>query len=809
MRDLLLGLRTLRTTPGVTVAAILSLALGIGATTTLFSVTRHVLLAPLPWPAADRLVMLWETSPETSSRWVAPANFVDWRRADGGAFTGMAAFDSVSHTLTGDGEAERLRGVSASGAFFTTLGQEAAEGRALRPSDDAPGAPCVAVLTAGLRARRFAGRPVVGSPLVLDDRPCTVVGVLPAAFQFPLMPRAEIWTNGDRGVPRSFPFPGDVTTVRDAHLIFVVARLAPGVSISDADARLRGIADNLARAYPDTNTGLGARVQALHEAVVGDVRRPLWLLQAGVVVLWLVACVNVAHLLVGRASRRAHEIAVRVSLGARRRDLVRQCLGEALAYALPGGVLGLLLALWAVDAVVSLAPAALPRVGEIAIDPIAVLAALAQTIGATLLVGLVPVLWTRRAPATALHGTARGGASRGARRWQRGLVVGELALAQVLVVGAWLFASSFAAATAVPLGYEPAGRLVAELPLTRRPDDGEEAGLTARRQFLDRVLARLAAAPGVRRAAAGFTAPLSGAPNRGVRIAGAPEPAPGAEPTADFQAVTPDFFTTLGIPLTGGRAFDARDDARSASVAIVNARFVAQYFGTASPIDREIGFGNGRRHRIVGVVGDTRYRRLEQAPEPAFYVPAAQSGEFWPYLSLAVDAAGDPAALAATLREAVREADPRQPVATLRPLTQIVDDALAARRLNTALVFTGSAIALLMAVVGAYGVMTSLAAARAREFSIRAALGAPGTHLGGGLLREATMLAVSAVVAGQIAAVVAGASWRALLFGVGASDPRLLAAAGATLILATLVACGPAALRVARANPVDALRNDS
>lgn len=806
MRDLMQGFRTLRGTPGVAIAAIASLALGIAATTALFTVTRHVLLAPLPWPDAGRLVMLWETSPESSSRWVAPANFVDWRREISGV-AGMAAFDSVSLTLTGDGEAERLRGVSASGTFFSTLGQTAAEGRVLDDADDAPGAPCVAVLTAGLRNRRFAGRAVVGQPLVLDDRPCTIVGVLPAGFQFPLMSRAEVWINGDRGVPRSFPFPGDVTTVRDAHLIFVVARLAPGVSIADADARLQGVASTLARTYPDTNAGLGARVESLHDAVVGDVRRPLWLLQAGVIVLWLVACVNVTHLLMGRATRRAHELAVRVSLGARRRDLVRQCLGEALAYALPGGVLGLLISLWAVDAIVAMAPAALPRLGEIAVDPITVLAAAAQTLGATLLVGLVPVLWAGRAPAASLR-RASGWttAAPAARYWQRGLVIGELALAQVLVVGAWLFASSFAAATAVPLGYTPQGRLVAELPLTRRPDDGDVAGLVRRRQFLDGVLTRLAATAGVRRAAAGFTAPLSGAPNRGVRVAGAPDPGPGREPAADFQAVTPAFFSTLGIPLVAGRAFDTRDDERSTPVAIVSARFAAEHFAGASPLEREILFGNGRRHRIVGVVGDTRYRRVEQTPDPAFYIPAAQNEEFWPFLSLVVDAAGDPTAVAAAIRLAVRQADAQQPIAALRPVSQIVDEALAARRLNTALVFLGSVVALLMAVVGAYGVMASLAAARAREFSIRAALGAPASRLGGGLLLEAAGLSVVAVATGQLAAAAAGRSWNALLFGVDATDPGVLAAAGATLIVATVLACGPAALRVARAHPVDALR---
>lgn len=808
MRDLILGFRTLRGTPGVAIAAIASLALGIGATTALLTVTRHVLLTPLPWPDAERLVMLWETSPETSSRWVAPANFVDWRRELTGVAS-LAAFDSVSLTLTGAGEAERLRGVSASGTFFRTLGQTAEEGRLLDDADDAPGAPCAAVLTAGLRARRFAGRPAVGQALVLDDRPCTVVGVLPATFQFPLMARAELWINGDRGVPRSYPFPGDVTTVRDAHLVFVVARLAPGLSAADAETRLQAVAENLARAYPATNTGLGARVESLHDAVVGDVRRPLWLLQAGVLVLWLVACVNVTHLLMGRAARRAHDLAVRVSLGARRGDLVRQCLGEALAYALPGGGLGLLLSVWAVDAIVGMAPAALPRLTEIAVDPITVLAAVVQTLGATLLVGLVPVLWAGRTPYASLAAAStRTTATPGARYWQRGLVVGELALAQVLVVGAWLFASSFAAATTVPLGYEPAGRLAAELPLTRRLD-ADDAERARRRQFLDRVLARLSSTPGVRRAAAGFTAPLSGAPNRGVRVAGAPEPAPGLEPSADFQAVTPAFFTTLGIPLQAGRGFETRDDEHAAPVAIVSARFAAQYFAGASPLDREIVFGNGRRHRVVGVVGDTRYRRVEQAPEPTFYIPAAQDEELWPFLSLLVDTTGDANAAAAVLRQAVREADGQQPIAALRPVTAIVDEALAARRVNTALVLTGSAVALLMAVVGAYGVMTSLVAARAREFSIRAALGAPAAQLGGGLLREAVILAGLAMVAGQLTAAAAGRSWSALLFGVATSDPRMLAAAGATLVVATLLACGPAALRVARANPVDALRVES
>jgi putative ABC transport system permease protein len=313
MRDLISGFRMLRRSPGLAAAAILSIGLGIGATTAIFGVVRHVLLRPLPYPDPAALMALWETAPDRDARWIAPANYVDWRRDTNDVFEELAAYDDVSAALTGAGEPERVRVMSASGTFFTVLRQAAAEGRTLLPEDDRAGAPCVAVLTEGFRARRFGSGASLGASLVLDDRPCTVVGVLPAEFEFPMLRRAELWINGDRGVPRSFPFPGDITAVRDSHLLHVIGRLRPGVTAAGAEAALQTIMARLAAQYPDTNANLGARVVPLHEEVVGNVRPVLWLLQATVLVLLLVACANVAHLLLGRAAARQQEIAVRMS----------------------------------------------------------------------------------------------------------------------------------------------------------------------------------------------------------------------------------------------------------------------------------------------------------------------------------------------------------------------------------------------------------------------------------------------------------------------------------------------------------------
>lgn len=810
MVRLLPGFRALGRSPGLAAAAIASIALGIGASAAIFSVVRHVVLAPLPFPSPERLVMLWETTPDDPARWVAPANYLDWQDAMTADVVSMAAFDSVSLTLSGSGDPERLRGVSASGTFFDTIGQPAAEGRTLRPDDDAPGAPCVAVLSAGLTRRRFSERPAVGAGLVLDGRPCTVIGVLPATFSFPLLPRAEIWVNGDRGVPRSFPFGGDVTTVRDAHLLFVVARLRPNVSPDAAAARLSTVAARLAAAYPATNTGLGARVMPLHEAVVGDVRRVLWMLQAAVLVLLFVAAANVAHLLIGRAASRGHELAVRVSLGAGRSDLARQMFGEALAYALPGGVLGVLLAAWGVDLIVAFAPPALPRAQSISIDWIVLGAAAALTLGTTVVVGMAPLLGGALTSSATLQTSGARVTRGGTRRWHRGLVVAELALAQVVVVAAWLLATSLDAATRVPLGYDTTQRIAAELTLAS-DRYGSAVSADAERTpvmgLVSAVLDDMAGLPGVRGVAAAFTAPLSGAPNRGIRIVGAAEPPASQKPDADFQVVTPGFFATLGLRLAAGRLLTATDDSRAAPVVVINEAFAARHFAGTEAVGRVIEFGN-RSHEVVGVVGDTRYRRVETAPYPTFYVPLAQSTEAWPFLAFLVWSDLDAAVVSTALRAAVRSADPSQAIASMRPLEAAVNEALAPRRFNTWLVLLFAAGTMLLAAIGAYGVTAALAAARTRELSIRAALGASGARLAAQVVGDAAMLAGAASVAGLAVAWLGGRGLDGLLFGVTARDPWPLAAAAGTVTTVALLAAWPAARRVRHTTPNEALRLD-
>ena len=814
MRELLLGFRQCRRAPALAAAAIVSIGLGVGATTAIFGVVRHVLLRPLPFAEPEQLVMAWETSPDNPARWVAPANFLDWRRDSAHVFDALAAFDTYSAALTGGSAPERVRGISASGNFFTTLGQPPAEGRLLVPDDDRPGAPCVAVLSEGLRARRFGGAtPALGATLVLDGRPCAVVGVLPASFAFPLHPTTEIWTNGDRGVPRAFPFPGDITTVRDSHLLFVVGRLRPGMTPAGAERELRAVMARLAVTYPDTNTGLGAHVETLQAAVVGDVRPVLILLQVTVVVLLLVASANVAHLLLGQVATRRRELAVRAALGARRSVLVRQLLGEALALALPGALVDLLLAAWGIHVLVALAPPSLPRLSEVTVDPAVLAFGLVLTCATTLAFALVPAVGAS-APAVApmlAHGPRVAG--RRHTGWHRALVVGELALAHVLVVAALLLSASLLAATRVDLGFASTGRLTAQLNLSRDPyqqpvpGGGEfTSNPRPRQQLIDAVLTRLAGTPGVRAVAASFTAPLGGAPNRGVRVEGSPEPPRGQEPDADFQAITPAYFHTLGITLTEGRAFTAEDHARAPAVAIVNRAFATRYLAGHPAIGSVVHFGGSRRHQVVGVVGDARNRQIERAAGPAIFVPFPQNDESWPFLAVTVWAAGDPAALAPEVRAAFAAADPNQPISSLRVVDDLLAEHLAPRRFTTGLLALFGLLALVLATIGAYGVLSLSVSARQREIAVRSALGASAARLRGLVLGEAMGLVALASVAGLGLALAAARLGQSLLFEVSSTSPAVLATAAVVVVVPALIAASLPAARAARTQPIEALR---
>jgi predicted permease len=812
MTDLRLAIRLARRHALLSLAAVLSLALGIGANTAIFTVLNHAVLRPLPYDQPDRVMVVWETMRGNLRRAVAPANFLDWRR-ETTAFSGLAGFDDFPATLTGLGEAERVRTVSASANFFEVLGVRAAIGRVMTASEDRAGAEPVAVLSDGLWHRLFASAAsAIGQKMVLNGIAYTVVGVLPASFDMAMVPGAEVWVSGDRGIPRSFPYPGDITSVRDSHLLAVIGRLADGATPQQAQAQLDAVMSALSPRYPQSNAGLGANVVPLHEEVVGDVRPLVVLLQVAVALLLLIACANVAHLLLGQAAGRQTEMSLRVALGAARGRLIRQLLAETFVLAVPGGVMGLLFAAAGIRALVAAAPASVPRLGEIAIDGSVLTFTLAMTLLTMIVFGFVPAWSSARTSASALaQGSQRltGGT---ARRWQQAIVIGELALAQMLLVGAGLLLVSFVQATRIDLGFATDGRVAAELNLTPeyvkpRGDDGL-IDPARKIQFITRVLDQVSQQSGVRAVAASFTAPLTGAPNRGIRIEGDPAAPANDQPNGDFQIITPDFFRAMGMTLQAGRAFDSSDRADSTPVVIVNQALVRKYFAGREALGQVLLFGGSKRHTIVGIVNDARYRSIEQPADPTFYLPLTQNDERWPFLTFMVwsDSWRAGASAPAVLRAAVREADPGQPISRLRSIDEIVSHSMAPRRFNTWLVALFAGAALLLAAIGTYGVMAFAVTSRTRELGLRAALGAAPRDLSRMVLGQGLALTAGASVLGLVAATVATRFMASMLFGVAPRDPWTFAGVAAVLSTVAIIATLVPAWRAMRVDPMVALR---
>ena len=814
MGDLRLALRLCLRHPLLSLAAIGSLALGIGANTAIFTVLNGSVLRPLPYVDPDDLVVVWETRADTPKRPVAPANFLDWRR-ETAAFSGLAAFDNFTATLTGVGEAQRINAVSASGNFFDVLGVGAQIGRALTPEDDRAGAAKVAVLTDGLWHQMYGGSAdALGKTMILNGVPHTVVGVLPRSFDMPMVAGGEVWMTGDRGIPRSFPFPGDITAVRDSHIIAVVGRLADGWTREQAQAQLTSVMTSLSQRYPSTNAGLGANLVPLHEEIVGDVRPLVVLLQIAVAVLLLIACANVAHLLLGQAATRQAEISMRYALGADRSRIIRQLLIETLTIAVPGGVAGLVIAIAGVRALVLVAPRNLPRLAEITVDPAVLLFTAAMTLVTAIVFGLGPALQTARTSANDLGRIGqRVAGHRGVGRGHQALVVGELALAQALLVGAGLLLVSFVHATRIDLGFAQADRVLAEVSLTPAylQPIGKDGHIDPAKKvrFINSVLDRVRSGPGVRAVAASSTAPLTGAPNRGMRIEGDPVLPPDQQPTADFQLITPDYFRALGMTLVAGRSFNAGDRADTPPVLVVNQALADRYFGGRNPIGRVILFGGSKRHEIVGVVSDARYRTVEQPADPTFYLPLEQNDERWPFLAFTVWTDGSAAAstgAAALVRAAVREADPLQPISRLRTVEEILSTSLAERRFNTWIVGLFAATALLLAAIGTYGVMAFAVTSRTRELGVRAALGATPVDLIRLVLGQGLLLTLVATAIGLVTAVALTRYMASMLFNVAPRDPITFALVAAILALVATAATLIPARRAMRVNPTEVLR---
>jgi putative ABC transport system permease protein len=790
--DLRYAVRTLRRSPGFTLVAVLTLGIGIGATTTIFSVLNAVVLRPLPYPEPDRLVWLWETTPDGADFSTSEPNYLDFRD-QARSFEHLAAAVDREVTLLGDGDAERLSAAEVTPNFFAALGVGPALGRAFLPEDAAAGSPMV-VLSHRLWRSRFEADPrVAGRSMELTRGSYTVVGVMPAGFAAPGDP--ELW----------LPLAPSPDAERDDSHLYMIGRLAPGATPRGAAVEMRSIASRLGAAYPESRGGWSVRLLPLRDRLVGpDLTRTMWVLMGAVGLLLLLMCANLASLLLARGASRRRELGVRVALGAGRGRIVRQLLTESLLLAAAGMAAGLLLAVWGVPLVRVLLPPETPRLHEIRVDGAVLGFALAASVLVGLLFGLFPALQGSAADIrTALREGSRATSAAG-RRIREALVVGELALAMTLLMAAGLLAGSFLRLQQVETGFAEEGVLA--IPLSLPGPQFEPHGEMAR--FLAAAEERIGGLPGVTAVGATNVAPLSGGGTAvDLSVEGRPS-GPGETSFARWRSVTPGFFRAAGVRVLRGRALEPTDYRPDAPAAVVvTEAFADRVFPGEDPLGRRVAMGvNGTNWRtVVGVVEDVRDIRLAESPQPLFFLPETGG---WPWMTLLVRSAADPAALAGAVRREIRALDPTIAVPTVEPLSAGRRRAVAGPRFNVLLMGGFAAVAMILAVLGIYGIMSHAVAQRTREIGIRIALGArPGRVLRMVLGRGARLIAAG-VGLGAVAALGFARLLGALLFDTPPADAATFAGTALLLGAAALVSAWIPARRAARSDPAAAFRQE-
>jgi predicted permease len=802
VQDVRYALRTLWHSPGFTLVAVLTLALGIGATTSIFSVVRGVLLRPLPFREPEQLVRIWQASPAQSELKgpVSSGDYLDWKArqrsfSDMGAWfyaEGMTGVD-----LSGDGEPERLPTTYVEDGFFSTLGVNPQLGRAIQSDEHQPGRDSVVVISHGFWQRRFGGdRSALGRSLTLNGVPHTVVGVMPPGFTFP-SERVDVW------LPTSNISESGIPRVRQNRWQSVVARLEPGVTLEAARTEMNGLTKQLAEEYPTTNfQANAATVLPLHEAITGEVRVGLMVLLGAVGFLLLIACVNVANLLLARSSVRERELAVRAALGAGPGRLVGQLLTESLVLAVLGGGLGVLLAVWGTDVLAALSAKQLPRLQEVRVDGAVLAFASASTLFTGVLFGLLPALRAGSPQlAPVLKAAGRGLTGGGGARLRGALVVTEVALAVVLAAGAGLAMRSLSSLLSVDPGFRPEGTVVVSFsaPATHK---GEKLP-----QYLGEVLARVRAVPGVQVAATAKHLPLEnvGEPQP-IIIAGKPLANPDDAPRANFLHVSTDYFRAMGVPLLQGRAFADTDSREAPFVLMVNQAFVRRFFPGEDAVGQMLQYGNGQGS-IVGVVGDVRQRSLSESPEPMVYLHVFQNSRS--HVDLIVRGEGGASlGLATAVREAIWSVNPSQSITRITTLEEVVGEAVARPRLIAALLGLFSALALGLGAVGIYGVLSYTVSQRQREMGVRLALGARPPEVLRMVLRSGMKLAGLGIALGVVGSLVLARVMASILYGVTAHDPLTFGAVVVVLLGVALVACLVPARRAMRVDPAITLRGE-
>jgi putative ABC transport system permease protein len=808
-QDIRYALRMLQRNSAFALVAILTLALGIGANTAIFTVVDGVLLKPLPYPHPDRLVTLWERSrTDGLQSTVAPANFYDWREQSR-SFGKMAAIDPYpDFILNGSADAQRLSGADVSADFFSLLGTRMELGRDFLAEEDRPGRNRVVILGYATWQRYFGGRAdIVGQALTLNGAAYNVAGVLPPDFSF-VSKAADYHARNQFDLFRPMALPAPPPEwMRGTHPLCVLARMKPGVTLEQAQADLDLIASNLERLYPNHDKGKGVAAVPLQQHVVADVRGALLTLLAAVGLLLLITCANIANLLLTRAAARGREIALRAALGASRARIAQQLMTESLVLTAAGGLLGLIFVYAGVPALVRHLPTDLPRTAEIAVDGRMLIFTSVLALLTGLLFGLAPVFHA--------HGSLRQsgrGVIAGPSRLRGALIVGQVAIALVLLTGAGLMAKSLWRLLHVPPGFRAEHMLTARLSLPGQYTNGYKFGTGAHRQisaFQEQLLERVRAIPGVESAA--FTAylPLSGADNSwSFLVEGRPPKRPGEFDVANYRPVGAGYFETIGIPVRRGRGFTAADNEDGPLVLAINESMARAFWSSTDPIGQRVSFSEDRWRTIVGVVGDVHHHGLDTKAAPEMYIPYAQAPNVEARPTIVLRTSIDPSNITAPLRRAVAQVDRSVPIDRISTMQELVSSSAGQPRFRTAVILTFALLALFVASIGLYGVMSYVVSQRTQEFGIRMALGATRGAVMHLVLGHAAKLVGTGIALGLTGAALLSQTIATLLYGVAPVDGVTLASVTTLLGLVGIAAVYVPARRAAKSDPMESLRHD-
>jgi putative ABC transport system permease protein len=800
LRDFLFSLRVLGKSPGFTAVVVLTLALGIGANTAIFSVVNASLLRALPYPDADRLCFVWEDGSAFGFPRNTPSrgNYLDWR-SQNRTFEEMGATRGQPFNLTGDGEPERIEGHLVTASFFRTMGVQPVTGRYFTDAEDQPESSRVAVISYALWKRRFAGdSSFIGRTIKLNDLEYTVLGVMPSRFQVP-GDVSDVW------VPMAWT--AQERQDRGSHFLTVFGRLKPGVRIEEANTEIAGIAKRLEQQYPDTNNKTGALVIGLREELSGGTRRALIILLATVGFLLLIGCSNVASLMLARSAAREQELVVRAALGAGRGRLIRQAFAESLVLALLGGAAGLVFAIWTQDALRGLVPEAMYGSREVSVDSAVALFGLGISLVTAILFGAAPAIAATRADiAHALKAGARGTIGHGrARGWLMG---SEIALAVMLVVGAGLMLRSFAKISGVDPGFRAEGVLTARvsLPVPRYADNNRRIA------FYRQARERVSAAPGVESAAFINRLPMTSRGGAsGIVIEGQPMPPGRTTWVVNVRSVSPEYFRVMQIPLREGRLLEEKDAIDAAPVRVINATMARKFWGKESPVGKRFAFGTIQRQTswvtIVGVVGDVRQYALGEEPVPEMYAAIPQAlGLGMRDLVVRAKDGVLPESLAGTVRDALRSVDAEVPVSSIATLEEVVARSVADRRLQMLLLALFASLALVLAAVGIYGVVSFSVAQRTREIGVRMAIGAETANILRMIAAQVVPPVLLGMAAGLAAAFLLSRFMERQVYEIKPSDPLSFALAAIVLLVVAGAATIAPARRALRVDPIVALR---